>query len=224
MSEGAAADRHFILRRLHSLSGVVPLGAYVLFHLFENASARRGAEAFNQTVRALAEIPYLYALEILLIGAPILYHGIYGLYITSSSRPNIASYPYGRNWAYFWQRLSGVIAFAFILFHVWTTRVDALFFKQRDITFQDMHLMLSRPEIFALYAIGVLAVVYHFANGLWSFSITWGLVRTRAAQRRMAGWSVALFVFLSIISIDIMSAFVWESGVLWSAAAMIREV
>src|SRR6185369_13749993 len=35
-----------------------------------------------------------------------------------------------------------------------------------------------------LYAIGVLACVYHLANGLWTMGITWGVWTSPAAQRR----------------------------------------
>jgi succinate dehydrogenase / fumarate reductase cytochrome b subunit len=34
-----------------------------------------------------------------------------------------------------------------------------------------------------LYAIGVLACVFHLANGIWTFGITWGMWVTPAAQR-----------------------------------------
>ena len=36
----------------------------------------------------------------------------------------------------------------------------------------------------AFYLVGVLATVYHFANGLWSAAITWGLTVSRQAQER----------------------------------------
>ena len=40
-------ERHFWLRRLHSLSGIVPVGGFIAFHLYENYSATRGADAYN---------------------------------------------------------------------------------------------------------------------------------------------------------------------------------
>jgi succinate dehydrogenase / fumarate reductase cytochrome b subunit len=43
-----------------------------------------------------------------------------------------------------------------------------------------------------LYAIGVLACVYHLANGLWTSGITWGIWTTPAAQRR-ADYACAAF-------------------------------
>ena len=38
-----------------------------------------------------------------------------------------------------------------------------------------------------MYAVGVIATVYHFANGLWSLGITWGLWTSPAAMQR-ANW------------------------------------
>jgi hypothetical protein len=38
-----------------------------------------------------------------------------------------------------------------------------------------------------LYAIGILSCVFHLANGIWTFGITWGLWVTPAAQR----WATA---------------------------------
>ncbi len=37
------ADRyHFLIRKLHSLAGVIPLGVFLLEHLFLNSYAWRG--------------------------------------------------------------------------------------------------------------------------------------------------------------------------------------
>ncbi len=224
MAKLSRDDWHFILRRLHSLTGIIPIGGFLLFHFFENASARHGAAAFDQTVTKIAEMPYLFALEIGVLGLPILFHAIYGLFITSSSRPNVGGYGYARNWAYFFQRLTGLIAFAYIFFHVATTRIYALMYKGTPITFADMHSMLSQPWIFAFYIVGILAVTYHFSNGLWSFSITWGLVRSHIGQQRLAALTIVIFLLLSIVGVDIVSAFMWDQGLLARLGSSLRGV
>src|SRR5438552_3099274 len=94
-------DRYLLLHRLHSLSGIVPIGGFLLFHFFENASARLGPKAFDQTVAKIGEMPYLYVMELCVIVIPILFHGIYGLFITKAARPNNLQYSFERNWAYF---------------------------------------------------------------------------------------------------------------------------
>src|SRR5207247_7557881 len=94
-------ERHFWLRRLHSLSGIVPIGGYLAFHLYENYTATRGADAYNRVTRSLQEMPFSLALEILVILVPLFFHGIYGLIVTSTSRPNVISNPYARHGMYF---------------------------------------------------------------------------------------------------------------------------
>ncbi|MBX7143217.1 MAG: succinate dehydrogenase [Oligoflexia bacterium] len=208
MTEKVETGWYFLLRRLHSLTGIVPIGGFLLFHFFENASARHGAEAFNQTVLKISEMPYIYVMEVAVLLLPILFHAVFGLFITASSRPNVANYGYARNWAYFFQRVSGIIAFAYIAVHVLTTRAWALFIKGSAITFADMQSMLNRPAVLSLYVLGIIAVTYHFSNGLWSFSITWGLVRTAEGQRRLAAATMGLFAILCAVGLDILSAFV----------------
>lgn len=209
-----AADRSFLLRRLHSLTGIVPLGGFLLFHFFENASARRGAEAFNETVHKIASMPYLVIAEWGLLLLPLIFHALYGILITRASRPVVAHYTHARNIAYVLQRITGVVALGYIAYHVVSTRFWALFVAGREITFADMTTKLSVPWVFTLYVVGILSVVYHFANGLWSFSITWGLVRTDAGQKRLAAVSCLVFAVLAVVGIDILSAFVLDKSFL----------
>jgi succinate dehydrogenase / fumarate reductase cytochrome b subunit len=214
MAALSSADRSFILRRLHSLTGIVPLGGFLLFHLFENASARKGAEAFNETVLKIAGMPYLMVAEWLLLLLPLIFHSVYGIVITKASRPVVSNYTHSRNLAYIAQRISGVIAFFYIAYHVVSTRFWALFVAGREITFQDMHEKLAVPWVLALYVVGIISVVYHFSNGLWSFSITWGIVRTDSGQKLLAKISTAIFIVLSIVALDILSAFVGNQSFL----------
>jgi succinate dehydrogenase / fumarate reductase, cytochrome b subunit len=213
-------DRYFLLRRLHSLTGIIPIGGFLLFHFFENAAARNGAEAFNQTVLKIGEMPYLYLMEISVLAVPLLFHGIFGLLITADSKPNLSNYPYCRNWAYFLQRLSGVLAFAYIFYHIASTRGWALFIKGSAITFADMQAKVAGYGL-AIYCIGILAVVYHFSNGLWSFSVTWGLVKSQEAQKQLAILTQILFLVLAVVGLDILSAFVLHQSVLSKVGALI---
>src|SRR5437879_9512141 len=73
--------RQFVLRRLHSLSGVFPIGAYLLAHIFlENTFILGGGARFDQLVRFIATFrtPVLLGVEILFICGPLLFHSIYG--------------------------------------------------------------------------------------------------------------------------------------------------
>jgi succinate dehydrogenase / fumarate reductase cytochrome b subunit len=111
-------SRTFILRKLHQLSGIFPLGIFLLEHFYTNSKALTGPDDFNKAVTDLQSIPYIIFVEIGGIFIPLIYHAVYGLVITMEARPNNLAYPYPRNWFYLVQRITGVILFFFILFHV----------------------------------------------------------------------------------------------------------
>jgi succinate dehydrogenase / fumarate reductase cytochrome b subunit len=204
---GSALEPHFWLRRLHSLSGIVPVGGFLAFHLYENYAATRGAAAYNEMTRKLQEVPFAVGLEIFAIAVPLFFHGILGLFLTATSRPNVLSNRYLRNAMYLAQRVTGVILFAFILFHYWTTRLVQLHDHGSLNLFNQVQAAVGNPWIYALYLLGILSATFHLANGLWSFSIVWGITVSPAAQRRMALVSVVVFLLLSVIGVRSIAAF-----------------
>src|SRR5712671_150593 len=86
-----ALDRdrlHFVLRRLHSLTGIVPIGAYMLVHIFlENAFILGGPGKFDQLVVGISQIPIpiLLAIEITVLWGPIVYHALYGFVVMTGA-------------------------------------------------------------------------------------------------------------------------------------------
>jgi succinate dehydrogenase / fumarate reductase cytochrome b subunit len=200
-------ERHFWLRRLHSLSGIVPIGGFLAFHLYENYTATRGPDAYNKMTRTLQELPFAVPMEIAIIIVPLLFHGIYGLFVTSTAKPNVISNAYVRNWMYFLQRVTGVIVFAFILFHLWTTRLVQLQDHESLDLFRQVQAAVANPWIYAFYLAGILSATFHLANGVWSFSIVWGLTIGPKAQRRMLYVSVAVFLVLSYVGVWGIQAF-----------------
>ena len=88
-----------------------------------------------------------------------------------------------------------MIAFLFILFHVWSTRIQ-YYLGNAEITYRFMHEHLGSPVVFAAYLIGVLAAVFHFTNGIWTFCITWGLAVGRRAQLALRTASLAFCAFM----------------------------
>ena len=200
-------ERHFWFRRLHSLSGIVPVGGFLAFHLYENYSATLGPAAYNTMTRNLQETRFALALEIAVIIVPLLFHGVSGLFVTGTARPNVISNRYVRNWMYFLQRVTGVILFAFVIFHLWTTRfVDIRHHDEVDL-FRLMEESVANPWIYAFYVLGIISATFHLANGIWSFSIVWGLTVGPRAQRRMMWVSAAVFVILSFIGVRSIQAF-----------------
>ena len=124
----AKSKNEFYLRRLHSLLGIIPIGAFLIVHLMINHQATQGAEAFNKAAGFMESLPFLLVTELILIYIPILYHGLYGIHIAFTAKENIGHYSLFRNCMFALQRLTGIIAFVFIFVHLWQTRLQKLFF------------------------------------------------------------------------------------------------
>lgn len=208
--------RHeFILRRIHSLTGLVPIGAYLVFHLLTNASILDGAEVYQRRADQIHHLGFttvVILLEWPLIFLPILFHGLLGMLIVCRGKRNLAHYPYLGNIRYTLQRSTGVIAMVFIVWHVfhmhgwlkfgwWMEHVVRPLGGGRfdpQYAYSAAEAIQASVWIQALFAIGVLACVYHFANGLWTMGITWGLWTSARAQRWANIPCAALGVFLAV--------------------------
>src|SRR5437016_5040559 len=131
----APARTEFLLKKLHSLTGLLPIGAFLVEHLYQNFQAvgPGGAERFDTVVRELQTNPIVIFLEIGAIGLPLLYHAVYGLFISKMARPNPGGYGYLRNWTYLFQRVTGAILILYIGYHVWNTRLVPLIHPDMDL-------------------------------------------------------------------------------------------
>jgi succinate dehydrogenase / fumarate reductase cytochrome b subunit len=224
-------DRSFLWRRLHSLSGVVPVGGFLMYHIFENMAALRSPEAYNEMVNHVnTMLPrwYFFGVELAGVIVPLLFHSLYGIYIAATGQPNVGRYAYGSNWSYWAQRASGYLAFLYILVHVgvlrfWVTLLGNHLAPAQPsqpgldlVTYNDVaahlgnghHLVqetvLAGTHIFALYVVGTLATIYHFTNGLNGFAWTWGLAVGRKAQTRVRVIAWGLFAALSAATLNIL--------------------
>lgn len=192
--------RHeFLIRRLHSLSGLVPVGAYMVVHLATNASVLNGPGTFQGSVYSIHALGKLLpVVEWGFIFLPILFHAIVGVMIAAEMVPNTTSYRYGANYRYTLQRWTGMIAFVFIMWHVfhmhgwfhsewWLKNVAEPFngalFRPYNAA-SSAGLALQNIVVALLYAVGMLACVFHLANGVWTAGITWGIWTSPRAQSR----------------------------------------
>ncbi|MGH9364662.1 MAG: hypothetical protein ACRD1B_05295, partial [Thermoanaerobaculia bacterium] len=66
---------------------------------------------------------------------------------------------------------------------------------------------IANPWLYAFYVAGIVSATFHFAYGLSTFAIVWGITVGPKAQRRMIGVSVAVFVILSAIGLRSIAAF-----------------
>lgn len=192
----------FLWRKLHSLSGIFPIGIFLLEHMFINSLAVKGEKAFNQGVALLHSIPYLWALEVIIIFAPILFHAFYGIWVVYLTRNNVLAYSYFRNWLFYVQRVTAIITLIFVGWHVLILR-----FSSGEISFNVVAQAFSSPAVIVLYFIGLVATFVHFANGLWSFLISWGITIGEGAQRKAAYLSTLVFVVLTVVGVNALLAF-----------------
>ena len=173
---------HFWLRRLHSLTGIFPIGAFLLEHMFSNSFIVRGPQAYNSQIAFLQSLPYVIWLEIFFIYLPILYHAFYGFYVMFTGKNNLAWYPYLANILYSLQRWTGIGAFIYIMYHAYHTRFVNLLYGT-EVSFERMQHLMTDPRIFWFYIVGLAAVMFHFANGIWGFLISWGITVGPKAQK-----------------------------------------
>ena len=214
-------SRTFILRKLHQLSGIVPLGLFLLEHFYTNSKALSGAAHFNDAVRVLQSIPYILFVEIGGIFIPLIYHAVYGMVITMEARPNNLAYPYPRNWFYLVQRITGVILFFFITFHVLNFRFGMIpnlnnisVAHRPDLAFDIVAGEFRMVPIFLIYMVGITATVWHLANGIWLFLVDWGITIGERAQRLTGYACIAFGVVLLLVGINAAVAFIRPGGLL----------
>jgi succinate dehydrogenase / fumarate reductase cytochrome b subunit len=230
---------HFLLRKLHSLTGIIPIGVFLIEHLLTNSRAfhwfgifNGGRDDFNKAVHGLHELPYLLALEVFGIFLPLAFHALYGIKIALSAEPNTRAYPYMANRRYTLQRITGYIAFVFIVVHLLKFRfahligwgpsfLDPANVDKFEMTRQGLMSWkilgdYANAQAFAMpawitlsfYVLGLWAACYHFANGIWTFCISWGITIGEKAQKRMGYFAALVGIVL----------FVWGSLSLYAFA------
>ena len=126
-----------------------------------------------------------------------------------------------------------MIAFAFILWHVFHTRgwfvspwwIEHVTRPLGGGTFDSEHAAATaadgHPGVAAggvAYVVGVLAASYHLANGLWTMGITWGVWTSPHAQR----WANILCAWASAGVVGLATLWACDAGAdCWST---VRDV
>lgn len=220
--QGFLDKQYFLFRRLHSLTGIVPIGVFLIAHLVTNSSLawgkyglraeghdvpllEGGVTYFNKEVTWInTQVPHLLLIEITLWVA-IGYHALFGLYYARTGRSNTTRYAYQDNWRYTLQRWSGYFGILFIFYHVatlrwgWTFLVPGGTKWSHDFSAATLVAALQGSTegwttaglvVSIFYFLGVTLLVFHFANGLWTAAITWGLTISASAQKR---WGFVCF-------------------------------
>lgn len=208
----AGQGRSFLWHRLHSLSGIVPVGAFLVEHFLSNAFATNGPAAYADQVKFLTGLPFVDVLEWGFIYIPLLYHALYGFWIWYRGETNVGSYPWSGNWLYTSQRYTGGIAFAYMLWHTYTIRFTGVHLLNGGYpyAFAKVAAEMVVPWKMAFYAVGIVCASWHFSYGIFLFAAKWGLVTGDKAQKRLL--AVCVLIFLMFAGVGLYSMWAFTNG------------
>lgn len=202
------ARNSFLMKRIFSLLGLF-FGAYVLVHLVTNASLFASPRMFQENVNRIHSLgPALPLVEWMFIFLPISFHALVGWAIILGASPNLSSYRYVGNVRYVLQRVTAIILFFFILFHIWQMHHYGKAFGGGEfvpeMAASSVAKTLQPLPIRLIYALGVFCTAFHLGNGIWTAGVTWGLWLTPAARKRanVIAWIVGILIaVLGVLSI-----------------------
>ncbi len=203
----AVGKESFFWHKVHSLTGIVPVGFYMVQHLTLNSFSLAGPAEYNSVSAFFYGMPHhlLLGIEALFIWIPLLFHAVYGLFISGRAVGNYYTTPYrwAQNRMFTWQRTTGIFLFLFLIYHVITTTIKVKFNANDPsvVNYAAMQATLSSMGylILAVYALGVLAASYHFSYGIWNFCIRWGITVSPRAQERVERFAFLAFVAITLL-------------------------
>jgi succinate dehydrogenase / fumarate reductase cytochrome b subunit len=177
------------MRRWHSVSGLVPLGAYLLFHAWEHWPVQRGRDALFARLSHTQSAP----LELVFVLFPLLLHAGLGCYLSTRSsevRPAYASSAFRRL-----QLVTGLVTALFLGAHLlgaWLPRLIEL--SPIAASYGAMREQVAGAPGAIGYAVGLAAVCTHFGQGLGAALIR--LTGERVAERGARGLGVVFGLLL----------------------------
>lgn len=204
----AGQGHSFLWRRLHSLSGIVPVGAFLIEHFISNAFATNGPHAYAEQVKFLTGLPFVLVLEIVGIYIPLLYHSLYGFYIWFRGESNVSEYPWAGNFMYAAQRWTGGVTFVYILWHTYTMHFTGIhLLTNSQAAFHKVQVELQNPWALAFYVIGIIAASWHFAYGLYLFCAKWGITVSETSRKWFGRVCVVIALVFIAVGIATTAAF-----------------
>ena len=211
----AGAGHSFLWRRLHSLTGIIPVGVFLLEHFISNAFATNGPHAYADQVKFLSGLPFVTFLEVFGIYIPLLYHSLYGFYIWYRGEANVADYPWAGNFMYSAQRWTGAVAFVYMGWHTYTMRFSGIhLLTENQAAFHKVQMELQNPWSLAFYVIGIIAASWHFSYGLYLFCSKWGITVSERSRRGLGIFCWLFAVTLIAVGLATVSAFfkpIWKN-------------
>ena len=182
---------HYLFLKLHSLTGILPIGAFLVIHICINSLRTVGVWPYQISIDAINNLPFLIVIEICFIYVPLIFHSVMGFYIARLAKINVHHYRYPRNGLYTLQRLSGAVVFVFLVYHVGTTFVPKVWeakhhFEAAPFLIDILNKEFQTWQGIIIYTIGIVSATFHFSNGLWGFCVSWGILIGKNAQRNGA--------------------------------------
>ncbi len=153
---------------------MLPLGVFLVLHLWMNARALWGDAAFASTVDAMHRSRALTFVEVAFVFAPLLVHGLIGLRLAVEREPLVVPSPY-TPWTLAAMRASGVVVAAFLVMHLFDLRFRA---TGARLGGGELGTLLAAglsstsagvPWRGVAYLVAVACTAFHFAAGSWGF-------------------------------------------------------
>jgi len=216
-STSRAVDGTFIRSRLGSFLAVVPLSIWTINHLWNNLSAFKGAAAWQADVTEYSH-PVAFFASSLVALLPLALHTIWGIGRLRTTRVNVGRYHYFANVKYILQRLSAIGLVLFLGAHIWLAFLRPRLTTGGPEPFADIaHEMHHHLPTLLVYTLGVLGIAYHLANGLQTFTMSWGLVSSRRALKKLD--VVTWVIFLGLLAMGWGAVYaLWDAGSSLAAA------
>jgi succinate dehydrogenase / fumarate reductase cytochrome b subunit len=185
---------HQALRKLHSFTGLVPLGAYLGFHAWEHWPVRRGRDAALAHLADTRSVP----LELLLVLLPLLAHAGLGLWLARQTDPATPA-PYVTPAFRRFQASTGLLSAAFLLWHVSGVWLPRALTGRPAEAYGALLDQVGTLGGAALYVVGTSAVCVHFGQGL---SAAWIRFRPGVSTRlaRSIGTALGLALWLVLFN------------------------
>lgn len=180
-----------MLRRLHSASGLFPLGAYLCFHAWEHWPARVSRDALFARLEHSSNT----ALEVVLVLVPLAVHAVVGFRL--AREPDQGAYAGGAYRRL--QAVTGAAAAAFLLYHLavsWLPRVLESTGAGYGSTVEHSGTLGG----LIVHAVGIAAVCTHFGQGLGAALVRLFPDQLGGRAARWLGGTLSVALWLAFVN------------------------
>src|SRR5258708_13038050 len=113
-------DSSYLVRKLHSLSGIIPVGAFLAEHFWSNSAVLVSPDKYNSVSQDLQTIPFRPFVELFFIVLPILFHGGYGVFFLLVRKTKVPLIPWGKKCPYPLHPFTCLILFPILTCHLFS--------------------------------------------------------------------------------------------------------